>query len=93
MYVYDQYDQKIVEYRVKQFRDQTRRYLSRIGRIGGQAGQGERKRTRAKLTEADAQAIRKLDGEGRDVNWLAARYGVTPETVRRVLRGETWRIV
>jgi sulfite reductase (NADPH) hemoprotein beta-component len=28
MYVYDQYDQKIVEDRVKQFRDQTRRYLS-----------------------------------------------------------------
>ena len=27
MYVYDQYDQQIVEDRVKQFRDQTRRYL------------------------------------------------------------------
>ncbi|AVR68338.1 sulfite reductase [Pseudomonas paraeruginosa] len=28
MYVYDEYDQRIVEDRVKQFRDQTRRYLT-----------------------------------------------------------------
>lgn len=28
MYVYDEYDQRIIEDRVKQFRDQTRRYLS-----------------------------------------------------------------
>ncbi len=28
MYIYDEYDQKIVEDRVKQFRDQTRRYLA-----------------------------------------------------------------
>ncbi len=28
MYVYDEYDQRIVEDRVKQFRDQTRRYLA-----------------------------------------------------------------
>jgi len=28
MYVYDQYDQRIIEDRVKQFRDQTRRYLA-----------------------------------------------------------------
>ncbi|EPM78747.1 sulfite reductase (NADPH) hemoprotein subunit beta, partial [Pseudomonas syringae pv. actinidiae ICMP 18804] len=28
MYVYDDYDQKIIEDRVKQFRDQTRRYLA-----------------------------------------------------------------
>ncbi|MGL5999629.1 MAG: hypothetical protein ACRC1I_24510, partial [Pseudomonas proteolytica] len=27
MYVYDEYDQRIIEDRVKQFRDQTRRYL------------------------------------------------------------------
>ena len=34
MYVYDQYDQKIVEDRVKQFRDQTRRFLS--GELSGE---------------------------------------------------------
>ena len=34
MYVYDQYDQKIVEDRVKQFRDQTRRYLA--GELSGE---------------------------------------------------------
>ena len=34
MYVYDQYDQQIVEDRVKQFRDQTRRYLS--GELSGE---------------------------------------------------------
>ncbi|WP_295518441.1 hypothetical protein, partial [uncultured Pseudomonas sp.] len=28
MYVYDQYDQRIVEERVAQFRDQTRRFLA-----------------------------------------------------------------
>ena len=28
MYVYDEYDQRIVEDRVKQFCDQTRRYLA-----------------------------------------------------------------
>tara|TARA_R110002020_G_scaffold114135_1_gene262495 strand:- start:8476 stop:10134 length:1659 start_codon:yes stop_codon:yes gene_type:complete len=28
MYIYDEYDQRIVEERVKQFRDQTRRYLA-----------------------------------------------------------------
>ena len=28
MYVYDEYDQQIIEDRVKQFRDQTRRYLA-----------------------------------------------------------------
>ena len=28
MYVYDEYDQRIIEDRVKQFRDQTRRYLA-----------------------------------------------------------------
>jgi len=28
MYVYDEYDQRIVEDSVKQFRDQTRRYLA-----------------------------------------------------------------
>ena len=33
MYVYDQYDQQIVEDRVKQFRDQTRRYLA--GELSG----------------------------------------------------------
>ena len=32
MYVYDQYDQNIVDDRVKQFRDQTRRYLA--GELG-----------------------------------------------------------
>ena len=34
MYVYDQYDQHIIEDRVRQFRDQTRRYLS--GELGGE---------------------------------------------------------
>ena len=34
MYVYDQYDQKIVEDRVKQYRDQTRRYLA--GELSGE---------------------------------------------------------
>ncbi|MCU1717206.1 nitrite/sulfite reductase [Pseudomonas sp. 5P_3.1_Bac2] len=34
MYVYDQYDQHIVESRVKQFRDQTRRYLA--GELSGE---------------------------------------------------------
>src|SRR3990167_3315322 len=34
MYVYDQYDQQIVEDRVKQFRDQTRRYLA--GELSGE---------------------------------------------------------
>jgi sulfite reductase (NADPH) hemoprotein beta-component len=34
MYVYDEYDQKIVEERVKQFRDQTRRYLA--GELSGE---------------------------------------------------------
>ncbi len=34
MYVYDEYDQKIVEDRVKQFRDQTRRYLA--GELSGE---------------------------------------------------------
>ena len=34
MYVYDQYDQKIIEDRVKQFRDQTRRFLS--GELSGE---------------------------------------------------------
>jgi len=33
MYVYDEYDQRIVEDRVKQFRDQTRRYLA--GELAG----------------------------------------------------------
>ena len=33
MYVYDEYDQRIVEDRVKQFRDQTRRYLN--GELSG----------------------------------------------------------
>ena len=28
MYIYDEYDQQIVEDRVKQFRDQTRRFLA-----------------------------------------------------------------
>lgn len=28
MYIYDEYDQRIVEDRVKQFRDQTRRFLA-----------------------------------------------------------------
>ena len=28
MYIYDQYDQRIVDERVAQFRDQTRRYLA-----------------------------------------------------------------
>lgn len=35
MYVYDEYDQRIIEDRVKQFRDQTRRYLA------GEAGEEE----------------------------------------------------
>ncbi|MBA1257593.1 nitrite/sulfite reductase [Pseudomonas oryzihabitans] len=34
MYVYDQYDQRIVEERVAQFRDQTRRFLA--GELGGE---------------------------------------------------------
>ncbi|WP_263142796.1 nitrite/sulfite reductase [Pseudomonas sp. RIT-PI-AD] len=34
MYVYDEYDQRIVEDRVKQFRDQTRRYLT--GELSGE---------------------------------------------------------
>jgi sulfite reductase (NADPH) hemoprotein beta-component len=34
MYVYDQYDQHIIEDRVRQFRDQTRRFLS--GELGGE---------------------------------------------------------
>lgn len=34
MYVYDEYDQRIVEERVKQFRDQTRRYLA--GELSGE---------------------------------------------------------
>ncbi len=34
MYVYDQYDQHIIEDRVRQFRDQTRRYLA--GELGGE---------------------------------------------------------
>lgn len=34
MYVYDQYDQHIIENRVKQFRDQTRRYLA--GELSGE---------------------------------------------------------
>ena len=34
MYVYDEYDQRIVEDRVKQFRDQTRRYLA--GELSGE---------------------------------------------------------
>ena len=34
MYVYDQYDQQIVEDRVRQFRDQTRRYLT--GELSGE---------------------------------------------------------
>ena len=32
MYIYDQYDQKIIDQRVDQFRDQTKRYLA--GKIG-----------------------------------------------------------
>ena len=34
MYVYDQYDQHIIEDRVRQFRDQTRRFLT--GELGGE---------------------------------------------------------
>lgn len=34
MYVYDQYDQHIIEERVRQFRDQTRRFLA--GELGGE---------------------------------------------------------
>ncbi|TLX60042.1 nitrite/sulfite reductase [Stutzerimonas nosocomialis] len=34
MYVYDEYDQRIIEDRVKQFRDQTRRYLA--GELSGE---------------------------------------------------------
>ena len=34
MYLYDQYDQQIIEDRVKQFRDQTRRYLA--GELSGE---------------------------------------------------------
>ncbi|QLF91798.1 nitrite/sulfite reductase [Pseudomonas sp. ABC1] len=34
MYVYDQYDQHIIEDRVRQFRDQTRRFLA--GELGGE---------------------------------------------------------
>jgi len=33
MYVYDQYDQHIIEDRVRQFRDQTRRFLA--GELAG----------------------------------------------------------
>ena len=53
----------------------------------GRASAGERN-GRAKLTEAQARAIRTAPGTGREV---AARFGVSRDTVVRVRTGKVWR--
>lgn len=47
----------------------------------------------AKLTEAQARAIRAAYVDGATSSVLAQRYGITVDTVGKLLRGETWRRV
>lgn len=43
----------------------------------------------AKLTAAEVQSIRARAKEGEAA--LASAFGVTPQNIRRILKGETWR--
>lgn len=52
-------------------------------------GRGERN-GRAKLTEADVEAIRKAPGGYGAIKALAAHYGVHTETISAVVRRKTW---
>lgn len=45
----------------------------------------------AKLTEEDVRAARKARHDGIPQKALAARYGVSPGTMGRALRGTTWK--
>lgn len=48
----------------------------------------------AKLTDADVTAIRARRGEGRGVAVkIAAEYGLSPSTIRRILRGSGWHSI
>ena len=44
----------------------------------------------SKLCTAEVVHIRKLAGAGTPVRDIAQAYGIGQETVRRLLRGETW---
>ena len=48
---------------------------------------------RAKLTEDDVREIRRLVANGTPQNALAARYGVTPQSVYALVHRKTWRHV
>jgi hypothetical protein len=51
------------------------------------------KRAIARLTEADIPVIRRLAAEGVPPGRIAAQFNVSRWTVRRILKGETWRHV
>jgi len=62
-------------------RDAKRRRRAPKGTLNGMA----------RLTEADARAIRRTYVPGRtDCVALAKTYGVTPEHLKRIARGESW---
>jgi hypothetical protein len=48
---------------------------------------------RAKLTEADVIALRRLRAEGMSLTALARRFGICRNNVMAILRGQTWKHV
>ena len=52
--------------------------------------QGERNPS-AKLTAADVATLRTYRAEGMTYASIALLFGVTPETISKAIRGETWR--
>jgi len=47
----------------------------------------------ARLTEEQVLEIKRLLARGAGYRFLAQRYGVTPQTIGRIARGEGWRHV
>lgn len=69
--------------------DGTHRDNARDAFARGQLARGERN-GQAKLTEAQVAEVRRLYGQGVGPRELAERFGVHRQTIRLVIRGETW---
>lgn len=53
-------------------------------------GLAHQREANARLTRGDVVKVRELSREGHSARAIAQAYGVGIETIRRVLRGDTW---
>jgi predicted transcriptional regulator len=70
----------------------VRQILFRLARAASQKERSNHTRKpRVWLNQAKAAEIRRLSASGMPWKQIAARFGIVPDTVRRIVQGETWR--